>query len=167
MLKSIFYIILFLVIGELTVYLINMPIPGNVIGMLLIFTALSLKVIKLENVKPAADFLTRNLGLFFVPPGVGLIEIAAITGGIPSLTAGLVIGVGILGAASGPAFLQLSGIRDPLAFGLSMGTASHGIGTARALEHHDLSGAASALAMCINGIVTAIATPYILNLMIL
>lgn len=72
MLKSLFYIFLFLVIGEFLKYTFNLTIAGNIIGMILIFFALKLKIIKLETVKPASDKLVRYMVLFFVPYGVGM-----------------------------------------------------------------------------------------------
>lgn len=72
MLKSLFYIFLFLVLGEFIKYVFNLPIAGNIIGMMLIFIALKIKVIKLSDVKPASDKLLKYLVLFFVPYGVGL-----------------------------------------------------------------------------------------------
>ncbi len=84
-------------------------------------------------------------------------------GGIPPLTAIIVILVGVFGAAFGPLFLRYTGIHDKIAFGIAMGAASHGVGTARAIEEGKLEGAASGLAMCLNGIITALATPYILE----
>lgn len=88
------------------------------------------------------------------------IEITKITGGIPAITAGVVIAVGILGNAFGPYVLQLLGIKSKTALGTALGTAAHGIGTARALEEGRLTGAYSGLAMCVNGLVTALITPY-------
>ncbi|BAI80043.1 LrgB family protein [Deferribacter desulfuricans SSM1] len=82
-------------------------------------------------------------------------------GGIPSLTAAIVIATGVLGAVIGPAFLKLTGIKNKVAVGLAIGSASHGIGTARAFEEGELEGASSSLAICLNGIATAIFTPII------
>ncbi|MEO5789093.1 MAG: CidA/LrgA family protein [Gelidibacter sp.] len=73
MLKAFLYIFLFLGLGELIVYFIDFPVPGNILGMILIFVALKLKLIKLETVKPASDKLIQYLMLFFVPFGVGLL----------------------------------------------------------------------------------------------
>jgi predicted murein hydrolase (TIGR00659 family) len=87
------------------------------------------------------------------------IGIAEKLGGVPSLTAVLVIAAGVLGAVLGPIFLRAIGVRSPYAFGLAMGAASHGIGTARALEEGEVEGATSGLALCLNGIVTAVLTP--------
>ncbi|WP_027125922.1 LrgB family protein [Gelidibacter mesophilus] len=94
------------------------------------------------------------------------IEITKITQGIPALTAGVVIAVGIFGNAFGPAFLKFSGIKSETAMGTALGTAAHGIGTARALEVGHLSGAYGGLAMCVNGILTTLIAPYVVILIV-
>ena len=73
MLVAFAHLFLFLGLGELIVYFIEIPLPGNILGMILIFVALKLKLIKLEAVKPASDMLIQYLMLFFVPFGVGLL----------------------------------------------------------------------------------------------
>ena len=78
MIKSLIYIFCFLFLGELIHYFFNIPIAGNIIGMLLIFLALFFKIIKLEDVKPASDFLVKYLVVFFIPYGVGLMVYANI-----------------------------------------------------------------------------------------
>lgn len=93
------------------------------------------------------------------------VGVAEVLGGLPSLTAGVVIATGILGAVAGPPFLKLLGVTSPTAFGLAMGAASHGIGTARALEEGELSGAASGLALALNGALTALLAPWLLRLL--
>jgi len=80
-------------------------------------------------------------------------------GGLPSLTAVLVILTGILGAMIGPFILNLLRVRGGAARGLAIGTASHGIGTARALQESELAGAFSGLAMGLNALATAILLP--------
>jgi predicted murein hydrolase (TIGR00659 family) len=85
-------------------------------------------------------------------------------GGLPSLTAVLVIATGILGAVAGPFVLNLLGIKDMAARGLAMGTASHGIGTARAMQVNEVAGAFSGLAMGLNALATAILLPLIWGL---
>lgn len=87
--------------------------------------------------------------------------IAEKIGGIQSLTAAIVIATGVLGAVIGPAFLKITGVKNKIAIGLAIGSASHGIGTARAFEEGELEGASSSLAICLNGIATAIFTPII------
>lgn len=90
--------------------------------------------------------------------------IAEKLGGLPSLTAVLVISTGILGAMLGPPILNLLGIANWPARGLAIGTASHGIGTARALQVNEVAGAFAGLAMGLNALATAILLPLILQL---
>ncbi len=85
-------------------------------------------------------------------------------GGLPSLTAVLVILTGITGAMLGPLVLNLLGVRDWSARGMAIGTASHGIGTARALQVNELAGAFSGLAMGLNALATAILLPLLWKL---
>ena len=82
-------------------------------------------------------------------------------GGLPSLTAVLVISTGITGAVLGPYLLNLLRIRNWAARGLAMGTASHGIGTARAMQVNEVAGAFSGLAMGLNALATAILLPLV------
>lgn len=85
-------------------------------------------------------------------------------GGLPSLTAVLVMLTGITGAVLGPMLLTLIGITDWRARGLALGTASHGIGTARALQVNEVAGAFSGLAMGLNALATAILLPILWRL---
>lgn len=87
--------------------------------------------------------------------------IAEKLGGLPSLTAVLVIVTGILGAMLGPKLLDVTGVVDWRARGLAIGTASHGIGTARALQVNETAGAFSGLAMGLNALATALLLPLI------
>jgi predicted murein hydrolase (TIGR00659 family) len=82
-------------------------------------------------------------------------------GGLPSLTAVLVILTGIVGAMIGPMILNLIGVKNWAARGLAIGTASHGIGTARALQVNEVAGAFSGIAMGLNALATAILLPLI------
>lgn len=90
--------------------------------------------------------------------------ISAQLGGLPSLTAALVILTGITGAMIGPFFLNLLRIRDWQARGLAIGTAAHGIGTARALQVNEVAGAFAGLAMGLNALATAILLPLLWKL---
>ncbi len=87
------------------------------------------------------------------------IRIAEKIGGIPPLTACVVIVTGILGAIMGPILLDLLRIKDPLCRGIGMGVASHGIGTARAFEEGELTGAVSGLCIGLAGVATAFMIP--------
>ncbi|SNS23077.1 LrgB family protein [Tropicimonas sediminicola] len=90
--------------------------------------------------------------------------IAEELGGLPSLTAVLVIVTGIFGAMFGPLLLTLLRVRNWGARGLAMGTASHGIGTARALQVNETAGAFSGLAMGLNALATALLLPILWGL---
>ena len=90
--------------------------------------------------------------------------IAESLGGLPSLTAAVVILTGIVGAALGPLVLDLARIRDPRARGLAMGTASHGIGTARALQTSRVAGAFAGIAIGLNALATAVLLPLLWRL---
>ena len=74
MLVEAFYILFFYFTGEFVSYFIGGFIPGSVIGMVLLFVALAFKVVKPEKVKRLSRLLTANMGLFFLPAGVGLMN---------------------------------------------------------------------------------------------
>ena len=80
-------------------------------------------------------------------------------GGLPSLTAVLVMATGIIGAVSATALLNLLRIRDYSVRGFATGVAAHGIGTARAFQVNQEAGAFAALGMGLNGVLTAILVP--------
>ncbi len=80
-------------------------------------------------------------------------------GGLPELTAVLVIATGITGAVLVTPLMNLLGLRDWRARGFAVGLAAHGIGTARALQVNPVAGVFAALAMGLNGLVTAILAP--------
>lgn len=82
-------------------------------------------------------------------------------GGLPSLTAVLVMATGIIGAMLGPYVLNMLGIKNWAARGFAIGTASHGIGTARAMQVNEEAGAFSGLAMGLNALATSILLPLI------
>jgi predicted murein hydrolase (TIGR00659 family) len=87
-------------------------------------------------------------------------------GGLPPLTAVLVISTGVLGAVAGPAILRLARIRSRTAWGLAMGSAAHGIGTARAVEEGEVEGATSGLAIGLMGLATAVLAPIVVPLLL-
>lgn len=82
-------------------------------------------------------------------------------GGIPALTAALVIGTGIFGAIAGPWLFDRLRITSPAARGFALGLASHGIGTARAFQSGAEMGAFAGLAMGLNGALTALIAPWL------
>lgn len=89
--------------------------------------------------------------------------IAEQIGGLPSLTAVLVALTGILGAISFPLLFRVIGIRDHATQGFAIGITAHGLGTARAFMVSEEMGAFAALAMGLNGILTAVMLPILLH----
>lgn len=88
-------------------------------------------------------------------------SIAERSGGIPAIAAVVVIVVGIFGGLVGPFILERLGIKSRIARGLALGSAAHGLGTAKAMELGAVEGAISGLAIGVMGIMTAILVPVI------
>lgn len=73
MIKGIFIILLFYFLGQAISYLISGFVPGSIIGMILLFLALYFKVFDADRVKDVANAFTRNMAVFFIPAGAGLL----------------------------------------------------------------------------------------------
>ncbi|WP_430437379.1 LrgB family protein [Oceanibaculum nanhaiense] len=105
---------------------------------------------------------TRETLLSIAPKSVTMpiaMGISEKLGGLPSLTAVLVLLTGIAGAMLATWTLNLLGIRDWRARGLATGIAAHGIGTARALQVNEVAGAFASLGMGLNALATAVLLP--------
>jgi len=85
-------------------------------------------------------------------------------GGLPSLTAVLVVSTGILGAVLARGTLNLLRIHDHAVRGFAVGVAAHGIGTARAFQVSEVMGAFAGLGMGLNGLLTAFLFPLLVTL---
>lgn len=83
------------------------------------------------------------------------------SGGIPSLTAVVVVAVGIFGSIVGPFVMKALGIESRIAKGLALGASSHGVGTSVAIQLGAVEGALSGLAIGLMGIMTAILVPIV------
>lgn len=92
-------------------------------------------------------------------------EVTEALGGIPSLTAAVVVAIGIFGGMTGFSVMKFSHVNSPIAQGLSLGTAAHAVGTSRAIGVSDRYGAFASLGLTLNGIFTAILTPSLLRLL--
>lgn len=92
-------------------------------------------------------------------------EISQAVGGIPPLTAAVVVATGIFGSMAGFRIVKMSHIHSPIAGGLSIGTASHAVGTAAAMEVSERYGAFSSIGLTLNGVLTALLAPLILDLL--
>lgn len=93
------------------------------------------------------------------------IGIAEQIGGLPTLTAALVILTGIIGAMIVTPMMRLMRVKDWRARGFAVGVAAHGIGTARAFQVNETAGAFAGIGMGLNAMLTAIVAPYIVTLL--
>ena len=90
-------------------------------------------------------------------------EVTQALGGIPSLTAAIVVITGLIGAIIGFKMLSVGHVHNPMALGLSMGAASHALGTSAAMDRDQFVGAYASLGLTLNGILTAILTPTVID----
>ena len=90
-------------------------------------------------------------------------EVAQELGGLSSLAGGIIVLTGIIGNLSAAAMCRICKLHDPIARGVAIGTASHAIGTARALQMGRVEGAVSSLSIAVAGIMTAALCPVLAN----
>jgi holin-like protein len=62
------------ILGNQVAHWTHLPIPGNVVGIILLYALLNLGLVRLEHVQDAADFLLRHLVFFFIPVAVDLMN---------------------------------------------------------------------------------------------
>lgn len=92
------------------------------------------------------------------------ISISSQLGGISAVTVAAILITGIFGAMAGKFICKIFRIRDKIAFGVAMGTASHALGTTKAVEIGETEGAMSSLAVGITGLITVLLAPLIIRL---
>lgn len=112
--------------------------------------------------------LDRPLALSFLPKSITTaigMGVSEEIGGIAALTAGAIVFTGILGSVAAEGLLKLLKIRHPIAKGLAIGTASHAIGTAKALELGEVEGAMSSLSIAVAGVLTVLLAPLFAQLL--
>jgi predicted murein hydrolase (TIGR00659 family) len=102
-----------------------------------------------------SDTLSRSLLPKSVTTAIGLV-LSEELGGIGAVTAAAIMVTGIIGNIAGKALCKLCHIKHPVAQGVAFGTASHVIGTSKATQLSELSGAVSSLSLTVAGILTAI-----------
>ena len=91
-------------------------------------------------------------------------EVTQVLEGIPSLTAAIVVITGLIGAIIGFKTLSVGHVHNPMALGLSMGAASHALGTSAAMDRDQFMGAYASLGLTLNGILTALLTPTVIDI---
>ncbi len=139
-------------------------IKGNVISILTAVFVGSIvgigSVILIAKAFGADKMLVASLAPKSVTTPIAII-LAEKSGGVPALAATFVVICGIFGGIIGPIILRKIGIKSKIAKGLAMGSASHALGTARAMEMGALEGAISGMAIGIMGIMTAMLIPFV------
>lgn len=138
-------------------------IKGNVLSMLV--AVFSGSVVGIVTVVLIAKFFGADKVLLasLAPKSVTTpiaISLAEQSGGAPSLAVAFVVICGVFGGVVGPVVLRKIGIKSKFASGLAMGSASHALGTARAMEMGAVEGAISGLAIGIMGVVTSLLIPF-------
>lgn len=129
-------------------------LAGSIIGII--------SVVGISHLLGASKEVVISLASKSVTTPIAM-EISQQIGGIPSLTAAVVVITGILGAMIGYKVLHVSLVKNPISQGLSMGTAAHAVGTSASMELSARFGAFSSLGLILNGILTAALTPYLLS----
>ena len=86
-------------------------------------------------------------------------------GGLVTITVAVIIVTGVIGNVIGEAVCKLFRIYEPIAKGLALGTSSHAIGTAKALEMGEVEGAMSSLSIAVAGLMTVVAVPIMSGLL--
>lgn len=112
----------------------------------------------------ASPLVIKSLAAKSVTTPIAM-EVTKSVDGIPSLTAAVVICVGLFGAMCGFKILSLGHVGSPIARGLSMGTASHAVGTSAAMDVSGKYGAFASLGLTLNGLFTALLTPTVLHVL--
>jgi predicted murein hydrolase (TIGR00659 family) len=120
-------------------------------------------VVVIAKLFGASDAVIMSLASKSVTTPIAM-EVTQVLGGIPSLTAAIVVITGLIGAVIGFKTLSVGHVRNPMALGLSMGAASHALGTSAAMDRDQFVGAYASLGLTINGILTALFTPAIIDL---
>lgn len=108
---------------------------------------------------PVADYREgcKPLSYLMTPATICLgISFAEQAGGIGAVTSAAIILTGIPGNIAGPVMVKLFHLEDEIAQGVAYGTASHVIGTSRAMEHSSLAGAVGSFALTVAGLLTSL-----------
>ena len=121
-----------------------------------------LSVVALGALLKLDPALTASMMPKSVTTAIG-VEVAAELGGIGSLAGALIVLTGILGNLSATALCRIAGLHDSVARGVAIGTGSHAVGTAKALQMGPVEGAISGLSIAVAGVLTAIICPILVK----
>ena len=87
-------ILMFSLVGEIISTVFKLPVPGSIIGLILLFIALELKLVRLRHIYTVGQFLLNNMTILFLPAGVGIMQYFNVI--IPNILPILIITVGAL-----------------------------------------------------------------------
>jgi predicted murein hydrolase (TIGR00659 family) len=122
-----------------------------------------ISVIALSKLFNLSDELTKSLIPKSITTPIGM-ALAKQLGGLPSIAVVAIIITGILGSIIGPFLYRILKINDKVAMGIAMGSASHAVGTAKAMEIGETEGAMSSLTIAVSGIITVLIAPVLWSL---
>lgn len=131
----------------------------------ILFGAVSgmISVILLSKAFNLSSELTKSLIPKSITTPIGM-ALSKQLGGLPSVAVVAIIITGILGSIIGPFLYKILRINDKVAMGIAMGSSSHAVGTAKAMEIGEIEGAMSSLTIAISGIVTVLIAPVLWSL---
>lgn len=89
------------------------------------------------------------------------VDLSHTMGGVNAVTLAIVVSTGIFGSLIATHIFRLFKIKSPVARGVALGSTSHAIGTAKAIEIGEVEGIISGLAICVNGMLTVFLLPLI------
>lgn len=112
--------------------------------------------------------LNRQLSVSLLPKSITTaigMGVSEEMGGIVTITVSVIVITGVLGNIIGETVLKCFRIEEPIARGLALGTASHAIGTAKAMELGQIEGAVSSLSIVVSGLLTVVLAPVFVELL--
>lgn len=110
--------------------------------------------------------LSSDLATSLIPRSITTpiaMDVSAVIGGVPNMTAVFVILTGILGAMIGPSIMRIFHIKGDIARGVLFGTSAHGTGTSKAFEFNFLSGTISSISMIVAALFTLGVAPLMVS----
>ena len=152
---SIGLILLFSLAGDLCHRLLPFPVPASIYGMVLL-----LSVWLLSKIFAFSDVLRTSLLPKSITSAIGVV-LSEQAGGIGALTTAVIIITGVFGNIIGPRLVKVFRLEDPISQGVGFGTASHVIGTSRAMELSPLIGAVSSMSLTLAGLITSVVFSFV------
>lgn len=123
----------------------------------------ALSVILIGKLFRLAPEMTRSFLPKSLTTAIGL-SLSSEYGGYEEITTIAIVLTGVMGSVMGPGVMKLFRIHDPVAIGVGIGTASHAMGTSKALEMGEKEGAMSGLSIALAGLLSVIILPLFLKL---